>query len=226
MLAWTSVPPEAAVEDRRSRRLRAAVTTRDRLASLATRLARGSAAAPGELTVLLNAAGQFSSAAMFVHMASTVMAARYRAAGQHAMADAIDGVRQVAERICSCDGQFEPPGATVGIDAPEANRALLESVPRIRRRLGPHATRIDFGDRDLHLCTPWLSVPGYAFTPWTCQQADWRFRWTDDARRRLAFLLACWDAYARCDDMLAGCAIGLSSFADHESERTPGDRQG
>lgn len=102
----------------------------------------------------------------------------------------------------------------------EVNRFAMHDEVRQRRsrwivaskRLGPHATRSSYGDRDLDVALASWSAFGNWATPWVCQQPDWRIRWTTDGRQRLGLLLECWGAYSHCDFSPEDRFIGLSDI--------------
>lgn len=174
-----------------------------RLNRLISRLPPGGPALPGELTVALSREDVRHGAAMFVCMAAEAVARKYQAARRLDVATELAWFGSRAAESCS-----------------EVNGLAIDDELRRRRsrwivatkRLGPHATRSSYGERDLYAALASWKAFGHYATPWVCQQPDWRFRWTTEGRHRLGFLVDCWDAYSRCGFSPEDRLIGLSDM--------------
>ena len=176
---------------------------RDMLQGLLARLPPAGRASPGELTVRLNDIGTWPCGAMFVYAACTAVAHKYAVAGRPRVAEEVMGLRGLAAEICAGDRGPSP------LDRPPDRTGKLRlGIKRIWVR----ATRADFGDNDLRLCSSAGAAFPHAATAWACQQPDWRYRWTPKGATRLRFLADCCDAYSRCDFAPEDWLIGHDGF--------------
>lgn len=182
-----------------------AARVRDALHRIAARVPPDGPALPSELTgtLLHHALDLRATGHLFIAMACTAVLRKYEAAGRAQIAQALTQLRDLALH-------------STAIDRTEYHRHcvnLHSQLVLFRKRLGPHATRIELGDPDLHLC---LARPdgglAYGATAWVCQQPDLRFRWTPAGRGRLHFMAHCWDNYAQSDFTAEDALIGLHDF--------------
>ncbi len=186
-----------------------AVRVRDALHRIITRVPPGGPALPSELTCKLthHAADLRFTGAEFVAMACTAVQRKYEAAGHAQLTLVLAQLRDMALHPVP----FDCHQRRSEYDAHHAN--LRRQLTVFRKRLGAHATRVELGDPDLHLC---LAMPrrglAYSTTAWVCQQPDLRYRWTPTGMTRLHFMAHCWDNYARCDFTAADALIGLHDF--------------
>lgn len=213
-------------EDNVARHRTDARCVRDRLHRLASRLPPHGPARPSELTICLTRQDVRQGAALFVGMAAAAVARQLEAEGDPEAADDMRWFHEgMAGTLRAATPSLRPfardagraPG--VAFDDEKARPVTVQEwTSRESRwivagkRLGAHASRLRYQRHDQHAALAWWGCFSRGATPWVCQQADWRFRWTPDGLRRLRFMVDCWDAYSRCDFTPADLRIGLADM--------------
>lgn len=182
---------------------------RSRLQRLIANLPPQGRAQPAQLTIAFSTGSWgWYAAAMFVYMANAAVARKYEQAGRRRVAAELYWLSGFAARSYQNAEDWSPYSHRLpGIAHMRTQRLVMA-----RRRLAQHATRTSCGDRDLELCRASYWGFGSFATPWVCQQADWRYRWTQPGRARLQFMLDCWDAYCRCGFGSNDLLIGFADF--------------
>ncbi len=186
---------------------------RDRLHSMLARRAEGRVRVqPSEFEMLFDRAKE-PGLALFHGMACTVVERKYARAGYAKVAGAIARRRVGAGTAIEALGHR---GSFVG-RSDEERRIETETtgwLRTIQRRCGSHQTRYSYGgDVDLHICARVdYRYFGMTAVAWPFQQEDLLYRWSPAAEQKLRYLADCWDAYSRCDFVLADVAIGMSDF--------------
>jgi len=186
-----------------------AVRTRDALYRLIDKLQGDEPATPSELTVWIRKSGPKVSC-LFLWMACTAVAEKYQAIGKQDIAAKLHALRDAAEQAWPQQGS-----RLANRDHFEACVSSLRELTREWKRISQHQSRWICPDMDIVLCAGAAFHLDYGITPWICQQADLRYRWTADSMRRLDYLAACWDAYARKELAWEDRMIGLSDFPTH-----------
>ena len=188
---------------------RQSLIVRDALFRLIGKLQNSRTATPSELSVLIRKGGNRSSL-LFLWMATTAVAGKYQHAGKHHIAIPLMQQRLIIQHLFATDDR-----SWTAADPLRDSGGRLHAFCGGRKRISQHQSRWMGPDLDIILCAGGAFSIDFGVTPWVCQQADLRYRWTAQGESRLAYLADCWDAYSRSEFTWTDRLIGLQDFPNH-----------
>jgi hypothetical protein len=180
---------------------------RDGLRKILVKMDKGKVALPCELSVYMMHSGPII-ARTFLHMACTAVIEKYRQIDKSSIAANLMALRNSLSHYAEMDNPNWQDKENV--------RTMAHSIRKIygehSKRLSQHRTRFSTPDIDLLLCTHSAFALYCGITPWICQQADLRYRWTETGMAKLVYLESCWTRYTQASFSTADFEIGLTEF--------------
>jgi hypothetical protein len=187
-----------------------------RLKAAQARVTTGAVVHAGEVATVFAAPTAWFCQRLFAVMATTAAQAKYAAANRKGMADKLAHNRQCLRQAIG----FEPERHTTPLPGMNGSPpADMHAFAYQRRRTHVRGSTRRFADPDLVLCGAFWHMQ---LTSWIAMQPDGRYRWTDEAQVRLAYVVSMWESYAAGELDEQQCSAQARFFPESRSLQCDG----